>query len=693
MLAFQRLLLAAVLFLARPRDTKAFAPTTKPTTPTSSPSPSPPPPTPASDTVDGDILCSFFTSLPVGSTGRSALVNWCGGKSPNGDYLRGPCSSAWRGIKCSSGRVAQISLSSAGLAGGGIPSSFGWLDALTVLDLSFNKINGPLPSQLGGLVALTTLNISSNNFSGTVSPAIGQLVRLRTLDLSNNGFRGPVPTTLWGLSSLRRLGLGGNDFAAASIPSTISALTGLQYLSFCSSNRVGAVPSSLSLLSRLSHLDLAGNSFGGRLPKVLCKLTNLVSLDLSQSSFSGSIPRECSALSGSRLQSLQLQGNKLTGTLDNLFVLSNSSTSTPFWSGLSVLDLGLNSFSGTLPASVGRLHNLVSLSLAGNKLIGSLPASLGRLTRATSMLLSDNLFSSTLPSVLGTLTRLQSLDLSFDKFTGTVPTSFCALPLSLDLAIRSPLLTCYPPCLQANALFMASAAAALSDDSGGGFDMVPCPRLFRASVTAIISGLRLAQVQGSEAVATALSRAMEAAALPGALVGPGLFFASAGAISSIFPLSMPGTASPSIQAAMLTARLLSAPAREAFVANFSAAALGAGLEARLVTVEVSIAPLPLPPSPPSASLPQPSAQPSEKGRTVYSLSAQSADAQGQKTLVTAACVAVALFLFLAALCVVRLRMGKGREERGEGPLAGRDASGAAARAQDVLVDVIPSHSL
>lgn len=67
------------------------------------------------------------------------------------------------------------------------------------------------------------------------------------------------------------------------------------------------------------------------------------------------------------------------------------------------MDLGNNTFSGTLPLSFAEMTTIQVLTLDNNQLVGAIP------------------------SELGLLTQLQNLELHGNSFTGTMPAEVCQL--------------------------------------------------------------------------------------------------------------------------------------------------------------------------------------------------------------------------------------------------------------------------
>ena len=64
------------------------------------------------------------------------------------------------------------------------------------------------------------------------------------------------------------------------------------------------------------------------------------------------------------------------------------------------LALDDNRLTGTIPAELGKLTNLVRLSLTSNQLSGTIPAELAKLTNLNWLSLSDNQFSGCIPASL-----------------------------------------------------------------------------------------------------------------------------------------------------------------------------------------------------------------------------------------------------------------------------------------------------
>jgi hypothetical protein len=152
---------------------------------------------------------------------------------------------------------------------------------------------------------------------------------------------------------------------------------------------------------------------------------------LPYNSLSGSIPAELGNLTN--LINLNLSNNSLTGGIPaELGNLTN----------LTSLHLEWNSLSGSIPAELGNLTNLIALTLSINSLSGSIPAELGNLTNLTRLTLSNNSLSGSIPAELANLTALTFLNLSTNFLTGPLPhwlSDMAIYSLSTTDAFTSPL--------------------------------------------------------------------------------------------------------------------------------------------------------------------------------------------------------------------------------------------------------------
>ena len=246
-------------------------------------------------------------------------------------------------------------------------------------------------------------------------------------------------STLFNLVHLRRLDLSDNHFNYSEIPSAVGQLSRLRSLNLSMSRFFGQIPMELLALSKLVFLDLSGNIDPSGNPLLMLHkpdlrnlvqiLTHLKLLYLSLVDISSTIPYELANLSS--LTSLGLRGCGLYGEFPmNIFRLPSlqalSVRYNPYLIGylpefqetspLKVLFLRHISFSGELPASVGRLGSLTVLDIGFCNFTGLVPSSLGHLPQLSYLDLSYNFFSGQIPSSLANLTVLTHLSLSSNDF-------------------------------------------------------------------------------------------------------------------------------------------------------------------------------------------------------------------------------------------------------------------------------------
>jgi Leucine-rich repeat (LRR) protein len=95
---------------------------------------------------------------------------------------------------------------------------------------------------------------------------------------------------------------------------------------------------------------------------------------------------------------------------------------------LDTLDLGQNSFSGTVPATIFSVPALRLLYLQSNKFTGNIPANFGNAMKLRDLYLNNNQLEGQIPPILaGQLQNLTEFLLQSNALTGTMPESICTL--------------------------------------------------------------------------------------------------------------------------------------------------------------------------------------------------------------------------------------------------------------------------
>ncbi|KAL3639118.1 mitogen activated protein kinase [Castilleja foliolosa] len=231
---------------------------------------------------------------------------------------------------------------------------------VTRIQIGHQNLAGTLPKELSSLTQLQRLEVQWNNISGPL-PSLKGLSLLQVLMLSNNQFTFIPPDFFTGLSSLQSIEIDNNPFSEWKIPDSLINASTLQNFSANSANITGKIP-----------FFFGPDSFPG--------LTNL---HLALNNLDGELPL---ALSGSQIESLWVNGQKLSGGID---VLLNMTLLKEVW-------LHSNGFTGPLP-DFSDLKNLETLSLRDNSFTGLVPLSLVNLESLKVVNLTNNLLQGPMP--------------------------------------------------------------------------------------------------------------------------------------------------------------------------------------------------------------------------------------------------------------------------------------------------------
>ncbi|XP_019449220.1 PREDICTED: probable LRR receptor-like serine/threonine-protein kinase At1g53440 isoform X2 [Lupinus angustifolius] len=267
---------------------------------------------------------------------------------------------------------------------GVMPSEFGNLTHLTVLDLTRNYLNGSFPKSFAH-TSLIILSLLGNRLSGSIPSEVGEIANLEELNLEDNLVGGPLPPSLGNLSNLKRLLLSANNFTGI-IPETFSKLKNLTDFRIDGSSLSGKIPAFIGNWTKLDRLDLQGTSMEGPIPSTISELKILTQLRISD-------------LNGS------------TMTFPDLENLKN----------LKRLELRNCLITGPIPHYIGEMTNLKTLDLSFNMLTGSIPDSIQGLDALDYMFLTNNSLSGPIQDWI--LDWKKNMDLSYNNFTESSATT------------------------------------------------------------------------------------------------------------------------------------------------------------------------------------------------------------------------------------------------------------------------------
>jgi len=154
---------------------------------------------------------------------------------------------------------------------------------LKLLHLSNNAISGTLPEKVDNWKLMYQLFLgcptpdppqTCNNITGTIPSSWGTLTKLQILDLSHNSLVGTIPNTFNG-TNIQTFFAHQNKLSG-SIPASLGEITSLQYLNLGYNNLSGSIPASLCDNKGFNYgmLTLYFNQLSGVLPDHCCCLKN-----------------------------------------------------------------------------------------------------------------------------------------------------------------------------------------------------------------------------------------------------------------------------------------------------------------------------------------------------------------------------------------------------------------------------------
>ena len=262
---------------------------------------------------------------------------------------------------------------------------------VTKINLNKNNITGKFPADpLSVFRRLSFLNLSENNLSGTMfvswvkldwwkEPSLDtsmfyRLQELTHVYLSHNNLIGAVDALF--LPALVEVDFSHNNFT--SFINFMKFKSSHKTLIKCnfSHNTIQEKASKVmeNLPPNLEELILSNNRMHGTLPQNMEELSRLKRLDISTNMLSGGLPDFSRVYPN--LQVLNLSNQKQGKRIGLTGIISNELLEFNF---LSTLNLGGNSFTGTVPPALGNMGLLTTLDLSNNLLSERIPPNLGNL--------------------------------------------------------------------------------------------------------------------------------------------------------------------------------------------------------------------------------------------------------------------------------------------------------------------------
>lgn len=334
------------------------APNTEPPTdapmPTRAPTGSPSVEPPSEPVNEKAVLQDLYVSA-----GGDGWINADGWSSPNSGSF---CN--WYGIVCISSDVRSVKL----------------------INLDNNNLLGVLPESIYTLPNLTSLDLSQNDGLTVTFTNIGSARSLEALDLSKTIIQS-VDGILDAASRLQEFHV--NDvtgFEGQHFPNEFFQLTSLRQLTMDYNKASGRLPTDFGKLSKLVIFSASNNLLTGFIPSSIAQMTDLATLRLSSNHLSGTFPEALESLQSLSILDLS---NQWSNGVDDDFAdngkpgLHGPLPSLSKLSEIRRLDLGVNSFSGTIPddflKSVDPTNLFEFADISDNFLTGTVPSGVARL--------------------------------------------------------------------------------------------------------------------------------------------------------------------------------------------------------------------------------------------------------------------------------------------------------------------------
>jgi hypothetical protein len=194
------------------------------------------------------------------------------------------------------------------------------------------------------------------------------------------------------------------------------------------------LPTQFVHLASLEKLQMSYNLLQGQLSEeVFTGMLNLQHLEIESNYLSGSIPASVGLLPD--LIYLYARRNILEIHLPSM--LANNT-----YPSLFSLWLDNNDVSGSIPTTVGLVKDLASFSITNAALTGSIPTEFGNLVGLKRVWLYNNQLSGGLPTQLENLKELQVFEIHQNDVVGTIPASICSSVQASDYQFKALTVDC-----------------------------------------------------------------------------------------------------------------------------------------------------------------------------------------------------------------------------------------------------------
>ena len=415
--------------------------------------------------TDREILEIFYEA-----TGGDAWTD-------NTNWLSDEELDEWYGVQASDGKVSSLSLNENNLVGE-IPPELGGLDDLFTLYLHTNKLSGPIPAELSKFSELRDFFLNGNaEISGWLPPELGYTGGLEYFTIDHTNVSGHLPLTFANLDLTRFYFDGDGVCIPAALEAWLDSIPEKENEYELCTDKVFIDPQSLYMEAppfgdtawlTAAVISAEGDTLHDATVTWTSADTAIATVDstgLVTSVEYGTT--QVTATSDSLTATAEveivfkLSDRQVLDTLyrvtggENWTDTTNWLSDEPLseWFGVETneagkvtgLSLGGNNLTGSIPAVVAELDDVVTLDLSANALAGEIPRELRELQQLRDLLLDGNALEGFLPWNLGYMAGLRYFHIGDNKLSGVIPLEFTRLALDTLYAAGSGV--CVPPSL------------------------------------------------------------------------------------------------------------------------------------------------------------------------------------------------------------------------------------------------------